>query len=410
MPVKTLQLFESYLPNAQNWAFRSLINLPDAEINVAAYKYYNEQFVTPKIKLFPLPEYVNPELLEGKLRKANILHKLFIRANNIRLNKNYFEYLAEECKEKNIELIHCHFANMGWHFLDLKKMTGLPYAVSFYGFDYESLPYSFPVWKQRYRDLYIHADMFICEGEFGASLLEKQGCAKEKIEVVPLGVEIDKIPFKHRTKKENELNLLQLANYAEKKGHIYTLKAFIEALKNCPNMTLTFVGRDLDVSHNELMRLVRANNLESKVKFFGFIDFSTLYDFFSGYHVFIHPSCYAANRDCEGGAPIVILDAECTGMPVISTFHCDIPGEVIHNVTGLLSAEKDVPAIAKSIETFYKMNDDTYQSFANAARKHVIEKFNINVCANQLQRAYNKLALSATQFIVKCIAPVLMCL
>ena len=111
----------------------------------------------------------------------------------------------------------------------------------------------------------------------------------------------------------------------------------------------------------------------------------------SNYHVFIHPSCYAANRDCEGGAPIVILDAEATGMPVIATTHCDIPEEVLHNVTGLLSAEKDVSALAESISTFYKMSNETYQQFSNAARKHVVEKFNIQVCANQLQAVYNKI-------------------
>ena len=213
MPVKTLQLFENYLPNAQNWAFRSLVNLPDTEVNVAAYKYYNHnQFVTEKIKLIKMPQYVSVNLLEGKWNHANILRRIFSRINSVRYNKRYFQYLAEQCREKKIELIHCHFANMGWHFLELKKLTGLPFAVSFYGFDYESLPYSFPVWKKRYEELFKVADKFICEGKFGGSILERQGCPREKIEIVPLGVETDKIPFKLRQKKENELHLLQLAN------------------------------------------------------------------------------------------------------------------------------------------------------------------------------------------------------
>ncbi len=405
--VSTLQLFENYLPNAQNWAFRSLVNLPDTEVNVAAYKYYNHnQFVTEKINLVKMPDYVSENLLEGKWKNANIFRRIFKRINNVRHNKNYFNYLAQQCTEKKIDLIHCHFANMGWHYLELKKLTGLPFVVSFYGFDYESLPHMFPVWKKRYQELFTTADQFICEGEFGGTILEKQGCPKEKIEIVPLGVQTDKIPFKQRNKKQNELHLLQLANYAEKKGHIYALKAFIEAEKNCPDMTLTFVGRDLNIDHNQLVQLVKSNGLESKVKFLGFIDYSTLYDFMSNYHVFIHPSCYASNRDCEGGAPIVILDAECTGMPVISTTHCDIPGEVIHNVTGLLSPEKDVVSISKSIETFYAMNNNTYQQFAIAARKHVIDKFNIHVCANQLQKVYDKIK-SAANVLVNVMAPAL---
>ena len=64
-----------------------------------------------------------------------------------------------------------------------------------------------------------------------------------------------------------------------------------------------------------------------------------------GYHVFIQPSCYTATRDCEGGAPLVLLNAQATGMPVITTTHCDIPDEVIHNETGLLTAERDIEGL-----------------------------------------------------------------
>lgn len=84
MAVKTLQLFESYLPNAQNWVFRMLNNLPDTEVNVAAYRYYNEQFVTQKINLLPMPEYVSPELLEGRDQAKNIFSKIINRISILR--------------------------------------------------------------------------------------------------------------------------------------------------------------------------------------------------------------------------------------------------------------------------------------------------------------------------------------
>ena len=143
MAVKTLQLFESYLPNAQNWVFRMLNNLSDTEVNVAAYRYYNEQFVTRKINLLPMPEYVSPDLLEGRDHAKNIFSKIINRIAILRKNKHYFEYIGKWANENGVELIHTHFANMGWQYLELKKITGLPYFVSFYGFDYESLPFRF---------------------------------------------------------------------------------------------------------------------------------------------------------------------------------------------------------------------------------------------------------------------------
>lgn len=154
-------------------------------------------------------------------------------------------------------------------------------------------------------------------------------------------------------------------------------------------MTLTFVGSELENIKSKLEALVKQHNIEHKVRFIGFIEFTKLYEFFGQYHVFIHPSCYSDTRDCEGGAPIVLLDAQCTGMPVISTTHCDIPEEVIHGKTGLLTPEKDADALAGSIRTFYNMNNNTYQQYATAARQHVIENFDIKPCALQLQKLYN---------------------
>ena len=389
MAVKTLQLFESYLPNAQNWVFRMLNNLPDTEVNVAAYRYYNEQFVTQKINLLPMPEYVSPELLEGRDQAKNIFSKIINRISILRKNKYYFDYIGKWARENGIEIIHTHFANMGWQYLELKKITGLPYFVSFYGFDYESLPFRFQEWKKRYQSLYEQADGFVCEGAFGASILINQGCDPAKVHIVHLGVETSKIPAVARTKNEGELHLLQLSNYSQKKGHIYSLQAFIQALNDCPNMTLTFVGNELENIKGNLEALVKQHNIEHKVRFIGFIEFTKLYEFFGKYHVFIHPSCYSDTRDCEGGAPIVLLDAQCTGMPVISTTHCDIPEEVIHGKTGLLTPEKDADALSGSIRTFYNMNNNTYQLFATAARKHVIENFDIKPCALQLQQLYN---------------------
>ncbi len=79
---------------------------------------------------------------------------------------------------------------------------------------------------------------------------------------------------------------------------------------------------------------VTASRHLKKITFIDSINFEKLHEFMKNYQVFIHPSCYTDQRDCEGGAPIAILDAQATGMPVISTTHCDIPDEVIDKMVG----------------------------------------------------------------------------
>jgi colanic acid/amylovoran biosynthesis glycosyltransferase len=127
------------------------------------------------------------------------------------------------------------------------------------------------------------------------------------------------------------------------------------------------------------------------VFFYEWVDPGQLHDLMRDYHVFIHPSCYSQNMDCEGGAPIVLLDAQATGLPVISTTHCDIPDEVSHGLTGLLSPEKDVESLAKSIEIFYHMGQDEYDEFSVRARLHVSRTYDIRSNAKKLRQLYQEI-------------------
>lgn len=391
----TLHLFLSYLPAAANWVYRMMVNLPNSDLKVAAYAYHEEQFHTPNVEMLPLPEWVKGELVEGNFKEEpSFFAKPIYKVKHQILNSQFFDIIAKQAEKWNVDLIHVHFANMGWHFLKLKELTNLPYIVSFYGFDYESLPFMFPSWESRYQELFEKADLFICEGPFGASILKNKGCAESKIRVVHLGVDTQKIPFIPRQKKENELSLIQICNFAEKKGQIYSAMAFAETFKRCPNMSLTFVGHLNKKIMKEIKEVFQSSGNLDRMHFIERVEFAKLYEFMGNYQVFIHPSCYADNRDCEGGAPVVLLDAEGTGMPVISTVHCDIPEEVIQEETGLLSGEKDVAGLASSIERFYKMGNEEYQRFSFAARKHIERNFEIKHCASQLEKVYREVVKS----------------
>ena len=69
--IKTLHIFENYLPESQNWTFRILNNFEDVDVYVCALEYHNPQFVNSKINLIEIPDYVNCELMvEGGCQNA----------------------------------------------------------------------------------------------------------------------------------------------------------------------------------------------------------------------------------------------------------------------------------------------------------------------------------------------------
>jgi colanic acid/amylovoran biosynthesis glycosyltransferase len=362
-------------------------HLTDTGIAIASINFKKCNFYPSKFDFFEFPlRRIEPN--PKKLLSVRIYNTILFHA----LPKIYPWYVIKIGGK--FDLMHSHFASIGWEYRKLARKLAIPQVVSFYGLDYEWLPYVEPSWRKRYQVLFKEADLFLCEGSHGAKILRNAGCPPEKIKILHLGVDTEKIPVVRRFKKTGELSLLQIASYNQKKGHIYTLRAFIEALRDCPNMTLTLVGRDHEGITKNLQQMLKGTSAESRVTFMDQIDFERLYDFMADYQVFIHPSCYADDMDCEGGAPVVLLDAQATGMPVIATTHCDIPEEVIDGKTGLLSAERDVPTLAASIRRFYRMNEEEYQTFSQAARSHVEAFYNVRDNAAQLQQMYDLLVHS----------------
>lgn len=287
--------------------------------------------------------------------------------------------LKKKIKELNIHVVHCHFANVAYLYRKLKTKD-LHFAVSFYGYDYEKLPRSSSKWTSAYKKLFTIADSVIAEGSNGKELLKKLACPPQKITINALGIAIPaKAINNKKTKAQNSLSLVQIASFTEKKGQKETVLAFAEANKELDNLHLTFYGDERSSDYKkELIELIRSLGLEDKIEIRPFITYDDIPNTLKKYDVFIHPSKYAIDFDCEGGAPIILLDAQVCGLPIISTLHCDIPDEVLHLKTGLLTEENDIKALSDSISHFYKMSSEKYEEYSEQAILHVMEKYDIS--------------------------------
>ncbi|MEZ5039069.1 MAG: glycosyltransferase family 4 protein [Saprospiraceae bacterium] len=389
--MKTLHLFNHYLPQTENWAYNLIVNLPDTKVFIGAKHYLKYNFYHPAFTCYehPFGEMEQQYRRWDKHRPVDFLKKVGFKAVQPFLG-DMRAGLYRFAKEKEIDLVHAHFADVGWYFRSISKKLDVPFMVSFYGWDYSSLPNRFPIYKQRFKQLFSMADLFLCEGEYGAEKLVRMGCPSEKVKVQRLGVLSLEIPTFNRKKEKNQLQLLQVASFSEKKGHIYTVKAFEKALLQCPKLHLTLVGGEtFSGIKSRIEKFILERDLQDNVTILDQLDYNELYAYLADFHVLIHPSCHAIDGDCEGGAPIILLDAQATGMPIISTTHCDIPSEVIHQKTGLLTPENDVDLLAESIRSFYEMDNEQFQSFSQAAVRHVSKEFNINSNARHLKAIYD---------------------
>jgi colanic acid/amylovoran biosynthesis glycosyltransferase len=378
--MKVVQIFYTYLHTTENWCYRLIKNLQDTSITIVTTRVVNRD-------IFPLPDarfIIRPfQGIRDKLSKLN--SKLITILLNMHTSLWYSILLF---KLKNADLMHAHFSFVAWDYLWLAKRIKLPLIVSFYGYDYESLPYRVPAWRDRYQILFRDVALILTEGNYGRNTLIRMGCPENKVKVVHLGVDLRDIPFILRKKKEKELRLIQVATFTGKKGYDVTINAFAKTIKRCPSITLTLVGKDPEGIRDKYYQIIKDNTLDNKIKVIDGIEFNDLHVFLQDFHVFIHPSKFGDNKDSEGGAPVVLLDAQATGMPVLSTMHCDIPDEVLDGKTGILVKENDVDALSEAIEKFYNMDETLYHAYCHQARKHIEKNYDAVKNGRLLQEAY----------------------
>jgi len=279
--IKVLHLFTNYLPISQNWAYNLLESTPEVEVHIAAYFYLKENFFHPNFAFIEDDLESLHRLYRALYRKKenNFSQKIVIKSLPY-LFGSFENKLIQYTKKNKIDLIHAHFAPTAWSYKSLIKKLNLPLAISFYGYDYEKLPYIQPAYQKHYQWLFHNAQSIICEGPHGMSILQQMGCPIDKIDIIPLGVKPDQTSFFQRTKSKKELKLVQVASFTEKKGQIYSLQALKRALKNCPNLHLTLVGDDKDGNWKmKSQNYIREQKLSESVKILDFIHYSDLSSF-----------------------------------------------------------------------------------------------------------------------------------
>ena len=390
--MKVVEAFDTYLRTTENWCYKLLKHLSGVDLTIISEYRENES-------TFPLSGARFTTAFRSRFSQDHwwLLQKLLNRFRKIAgwiWKKTLVFQIAEA------DVVHAHFSVVAWDYLWLARITRTPLVVSFYGFDYEYLPNAEPSWRRRYRKLFKHGALFIAEGNAGRSRLLEMGCPEHKAKVVHLGIEVDNIPCYKRPKKKFELKLVQVARFTDKKGHETTFNAFSKASILCPKLTLTFVGKDPQGIRARLKALAAEQGLDGQVQFIDSIDYALLHDFLQDYHVFIHPSRYGKHRDSEGGAPIVLLDAQATGMPVLATYHCDIPEEVIDGETGILVDENAVDDLAIAIQRFYEMEEIEYHAYGRRAREHVGRHYQAAHCATELKEKYEMLVQTRNRALI----------
>jgi len=388
-PIVVLQLFDTYLPSTLNWVDQLLEEGSD-EIWIGAPWITEGTPIREGRRLFihPLQKWFANRLPNEFEKK----YKYLFLSRLERIFGLYGFYLYKQLKSQKPDVLHAHFGTVGCLYVSLSRRLNRPLVVSFYGFDYAKVLHLNPIFREQYKRMFEQAAAVIsCSRGEGVQQLEALGCPKHKIFHVTPAININQYPSRVKHKTVNALQLVQVATLTPKKGHKTTLEALALAVKRCPEIQLTIAGESPYPHYRtDLMQWAQTLGVEKYVTWHSFLPHASIANFLSQFDVFIHPSCHTEDGDHEA-TPVVILEAQALGLPVLSTHHWDIPFEVLQGQTGFLSAENDAQSLSRHIETFYTMDNEAYQVFAQRARQHVSDHFNICQSAQVLHAIYSRL-------------------
>jgi colanic acid/amylovoran biosynthesis glycosyltransferase len=212
-----------------------------------------------------------------------------------------------------------------------------------------------------------------------------------------LGVALDQIAYIPR-KLENgsPLRVLIAGTFREKKGIPYALEAVGRLHKKGNDVQVTIIGDSRgyeqdEIENRKILDVIEQFDMHSITRILGFQPYANMLAEAYQHHVFLSPSVTASDGDTEGGAPVVIIEMAATGMPVVSTRHCDIPQVIIDGRTGWLADERDVAGLVCHLQWLIE-HPQQWKKRTDLGRKHIEANFDVRKQAKLLGDIYQNLA------------------
>jgi colanic acid/amylovoran biosynthesis glycosyltransferase len=336
---------------------------------------------------FPAPDLVSLGTLPLPVRLLNLA--------TIRV-RGFAPALRTALRRSNVRVLHAHFGMAGYRAMPLARAAGIPLVTTFYGADLSLFPRRDPRWRQRYARLFEAGTLFLLEGPHMREQLIALGCPPDKAIVQRLGVDLERFAMQPRAPDgDGTVRILACGRFTEKKGIPHAIAAFAQAHRAFPQARLTIIGDaaggEDSTEKRAILDAIRTHDVAGAVELRGAQPYEALIAAYAEHHILLAPSVTAANGDNEGGSPVVITEAQATGMPVVATRHCDIPAVVQHGRTGFLAAERDVAGLGVLL-TELLARPERWPALGAAGRAHIEAEYDVRRQADRLAGQYEEAA------------------
>jgi colanic acid/amylovoran/stewartan biosynthesis glycosyltransferase WcaL/AmsK/CpsK len=290
-------LLDVYLAQTETFVYNQLIGLEPDEAVVLARNF-------ECLGRFPLRiPIVRYETTPRAGLIARLARKLGREAGLYRRLVNAPEHsLIFVLRQHRVKLLHAHFGPNGYLAVPAARALRIPLVTSFYGYDASQLVRE-ASWRKAYRLLFRAGSCFVVEGPAMKERLVSIGCPRDKIAIVPIGIDAARYHFRRRSRAlaDKPIRLLFVGRFVEKKGAKFAILALRDALASGIDARLDLVGDG--PLREELGATVRVNALGERVRFLGMRKHDEVIALLDASDILLAPSVTGSDGDSEGGAP-----------------------------------------------------------------------------------------------------------
>ena len=247
--------------------------------------------------------------------------------------------IARLLKRHRIEVVLAEYGPTGEAMLDPCRRAGVPLVVHFHGVD----AFHVKLLKDHagYRRILKEAAAVVVVSREMERQLLSLGAERGRLHYTCYGIDVER--FRAGRPDQAPPHFIAVGRFVDKKAPHLTVLAFHQAWRKEPAMRLTMAGSG--PLWDSTRQLVAALGLEGVVELPGVLTPHQVAGRMGASRAFVQHSVVSADNDHEG-TPLSVLEAMASGLPVVATRHAGIPDVVEHGVSGLLSAERDLDAMA----------------------------------------------------------------
>lgn len=287
--------------------------------------------------------------------------------------------------DQQFDIVHAHFGPRCLHAARYLH-RGVPTVISTYGYDVSRL-LTDPCWAARYRWMGDRGAVFVALSQDMYTTLVRAGVPGDQVEVIPLGIDLQQWKYKPHQVPDR---FLFVGRFVPKKGPVWAINALALMLNRGTQATLTMVGSGSRMQDWALREQVRLLKIEPWVKFVGRVPYENLPAIMRDATALVAPSQIAPDGDAEG-CPMVLMQAQALGTPVITTRHAGNPEALPPEAQKYVVEECDPNGLAAAMEAMMKLSVAQRTALQGAGRAWIETRFDIERTVDRYDALYRRL-------------------